>query len=82
MNDPQAVRRSGVPLIEVGVVGLALVGIAVFIWWGLEKSRETARRGVAKAELQRLGCKFDVSTGQLKITIEHEAFDQKTLELL
>lgn len=55
MSDSQPVRRSGVPLLEVGIVGAALIGIAAFIWWGLEKSRETAMRGVAREELKSRG---------------------------
>jgi hypothetical protein len=83
MSDPQPARRSGVPLLEVGVVGLALVGIAVFIWWGLEKSRETARRGVAKAELKERGFTLDSEsiTDVLQISGQGE-IDNKTLNLL
>ena len=79
MSDPQPVRRSGVPLLEVGVIGLALIGIALFIWRGLEKSRETAMRGVAKAELTELGFTITEEGDQFRISAVDIAADQSVL---
>ncbi|MDA0590453.1 MAG: hypothetical protein O2820_13835 [Planctomycetota bacterium] len=79
MSDPQTVRRSGVPLLEVGIIGLALVGIALFIWRGLEKSRETAMRGVAKAELTALGFTITDDDDQYRISAIDIAVDQSVL---
>jgi Leucine-rich repeat (LRR) protein len=79
MSDPQPARRSGVPLLEVGVIGLALIGIALFIWRGLEKSRETAMRGVAKAELKALGFTITDDDEQFRISAIEINVDQSVL---
>ena len=71
MSTPQPARRSGVPLFEVGLILCAVIGIAVFIWWGLQKSRETARRGVARTDLEELG-----------FTIEGSGSDYDILSLI
>ena len=83
MSTPQPVRRSGVPLFEVGLILCAVIGIAVFIWWGLQKSRETTRRGVARTDLEELGFTIEGSGSDYEIQamIDVRA-DQSVLNLI
>lgn len=82
MSDPQPVRRSGVPLLEVGLVGCALLGIAVFLWWGLQTSREAARRGVARTDLEELGFIIDGEGSDYDISALDVTVDWSVLNLI
>ena len=82
MSTPQPVRRSGVPLFEVGLILCAVIGIVVFIWWGLQKSRETARRGVARTDLEELGFSIDGSGSDYDIRAIDVKADQSVLNLI
>nr|MBC8290961.1 hypothetical protein [Planctomycetota bacterium] len=82
MSTPQPVRRTGVPLFEVALILCALIGIVVFIWWGLHKSRETARRGVARTDLEELGVTIVGDGGEYEISAIDVEADQSVLNLI
>jgi len=82
MSTPQPVRRSGVPLFEVGLILCAVIGIAGFIWWGLQKSRETARRGVARTDLEELGFTIEGSGSDYDIRAIDVKADKSVLNLI
>lgn len=82
MSLPSSNRRTGVPLLEVGLAVCALIGVVIFIGWGLLKSRETARRGVARTELAALGFSITEKNGQNHISAADVEVDEAVLNLI